>query len=121
MTNMVSYILGISNPKIINEREVLRLNGYAMVANCCRLMLSKGEMTKEEAEKKILVYDFLATCDIDDLCEMVDSSAFYEIIEAFLKMALCNANIDKKSQARVLEEFRWIFNNKKTKEVLNNG
>ena len=97
------------------------MNGYAIIANSYRRMLNEGKLTREAVEKKILIYEFLATCGIDDFCMMVDSSAFDEIIKAFSKMALCNAAIDKESQARVLEELRWILNEKQAKDVLNNG
>lgn len=40
----------------------------------------KGKIEKEVAEKEIRIFEFLATCDTDDLCRMVDSTAFNEII-----------------------------------------
>lgn len=49
---------------------------------------------------------------------MVDSSAFNDIIRSFTKMAIENAGIDEKSQERVLNQLRWIFDEKKAKEVL---
>lgn len=49
---------------------------------------------------------------------MVDSSAFNDIIRAFLKLALTNAEIDEESRDKVLNQLRWIFDEKSAKEVL---
>ena len=43
---------------------------------------------------RIRIYEFLASCDETDLCRMVDSSAFNDVIRAFLNMAVLNADID---------------------------
>lgn len=50
---------------------------------------------------------------------MVDSTAFNEIIEAFLKMAVTKADIGKKAQEKIISQLRWIFEEKQAKEVLN--
>ena len=73
---------------------------------------------KDSAEKSIRIYEFLATCDKDDLCQMVDSSAFNDIIRAFLKMAVVNAELEEEQQDKVLNQLRWIFDEKSAKEVL---
>ena len=96
------------------------MNGYTMMADSYRKLMNEGKIDKETAEKEIRIYEFLATCDIDDLCRMVDSSAFNDIIRAFLKMAVDNANIEKKSKEKVVGQLRWIFDEKSAKEVLNN-
>ena len=70
------------------------------------------------AVKEIRVYDFLATCDSDDLCRMVDSSAFNDIIRAYLKMAVQSADIDEDSRNKVVGQLRWLFDEKMAKEVL---
>lgn len=49
---------------------------------------------------------------------MVDSSAFNDIIRAFLKMAVVNAGIGEKAQEKVLNQLRWIFDEKQAKEIL---
>ena len=102
-----------------NER-ILFMNGYTMMADSYKMLMEQGKIDKETAEKSIRIYEFLATCDKDDLCQMVDSSAFNDIIRAFLKMAVVNADIDEEAQGKVLNQLRWIFDEKSAKEVLEN-
>ena len=95
------------------------MNGYTIMADSYRKAMEQGQIEKEVAEKEIRIYDFLATCDTDDICRMVDSSAFNDIIRAFLRMAVNNADISEKDKDKVLNQLRWIFDEKQAKEVLN--
>jgi hypothetical protein len=95
-----------------------KMNGYEMMAESYRQLVKHGEIDKETADKEIRVYDFLATCDSDDLCRMVDSSAFNDIIRAFVEMAVKNADIDEDSRNKVVGQLRWLFDEKMAKEVL---
>jgi len=97
------------------------MNGYTMMADSYKMLMEQGKIDKKTAEKSIRIYEFLATCDNDDLCQMVDSSAFNDIIRAFLKMAVVNAELGEEQQDRVLNQLRWIFDEKSAKEVLQNG
>lgn len=94
------------------------MNGYTMMADSYRKLMNDGTIDKDSAEKSIRIYEFLATCDKDDLCQMVDSSAFNDIIRVFLKMAVVNAELEEEQQDKVLNQLRWIFDEKSAKEVL---
>lgn len=94
------------------------MNGYTMMADSYRKLMNDGTIDKDSAEKSIRIYEFLATCDKDDLCQMVDSSAFNDIIRAFLKMAVVNAELEEEQQDKFLNQLRWIFDEKSAKEVL---
>lgn len=95
------------------------MNGYTLMAESYKKLMEQGKIEKEVAEKEIRIYEFLATCDIDDLCNMVDSSAFNDIIRAFCKTAVDNADIDEDSKEKVIGQLRWIFDEKSAKDVLN--
>lgn len=94
------------------------MNGYIMLSESVSMLAEQGKIDKKTAEKAIRIYEFLATCDIDDLCIMVDSTAFNDLIRAFLKMAVENAGIDEESRNKVLNQIPWIFDEKNAKEVL---
>ena len=94
------------------------MNGYEMMADSYRQLVKQGKIDKETADREIRVYGFLATCDSDDLCRMVDSSAFNDIIRAYLKMAVQSADIDEDAREKVVGQLRWLFDEKMAKEVL---
>ena len=94
------------------------MNGYEMMADSYRQLVKQGKIDKETADREIRAYDFLATCDSDDLCRMVDSSAFNDIIRAYLKMAVQSADIDEDSRNKVVGQLRWLFDEKTAKQVL---
>lgn len=91
-----------------------------MMAQSYRKMAQDGKITKEVAEKRVRIYEFLATCDTDDLCAMVDSSAFNDIIRAYLKRAVNNSVVSNKTKEKVLEQLTWVFDGKLAKELLEN-
>ena len=94
------------------------MNGYEMMANSYRQLVKQGKIDKETADREIRVYDFLTTCNSDDLCRMVDSSAFNDIIRAYLKMAVQSADIDEDAREKVVGQLRWLFDEKTAKQVL---
>ena len=94
------------------------MNGYEMMADSYRQLVKQGKVDKETADREIRVYDFLATCDSDDLCRMVDSAVFNDIIRAYLKMAVQSADIDEDAREKVVGQLRWLFDEKTAKEVL---
>lgn len=94
------------------------MNGYEMMAESYKKMIEQGKINREVGERYAKIYDFLATCDTDDLCRMVDSSAFNDIIKSYLSMAVNKAGIDEDAKKDVLNQIRLIFDEKTASEVL---
>lgn len=85
------------------------MNGFKLLADSYRKLVEQGKLSEEEAKRDIEIYDFLATCNQDDFYTMVDSSAFNDIIKAYCRKALKNANTDKETEDRVMNELGWLF------------
>lgn len=98
-----------------------KMNGFAMMSDSYRKLIEQGKIEKEIAEKEIRIYDFLATCTDDDFCRMIDSTAFNEIIRTFCRKAIRNAKVDEDERMienAIMNELRWLFDEKTAKEVL---
>ena len=94
------------------------MNGFSIIANSYKLLVKQGELTEEQAKRSIEIYEFLSTCNQDDFCKMVDSSAFNDIIRAFLTKAIKSAELDEISEDKVMNELRYLFDDLSAKDVL---
>lgn len=94
------------------------MNGFEMMAESYRNLVRQGKLTEEQAKRDIEIYEFLATCSEDDLCRLIDSSAFNDIIRAIVKVSMQNAKIDKQIREKVLNEVRHTFDEMTAKDVL---
>ena len=94
------------------------MNGYNLMATMYRedLKSEDAELVKV-AEKKIKVYEFLATCDKDDLCNLIDSSAFNDFIKGYIECFLKNSSLDSEAKELALLELR-SFKIKEAKSIL---
>ena len=98
------------------------MNGYKLMADSYRKVAEEGMIDKEQADKNIRIYDFLATCDEDDFCKLFDSSAFNEIAKSYLRLAVSELIsediIDEDQGIAVRNRFRLLFDEKKASEVI---
>lgn len=98
------------------------MNGFALLSDSYKKALSQGQISKEEAEKKCRVYDFLATCDQEDFCNMFDSSAFNEISKSYMRLAVKEltdeGTIDEEQAKAVRNRFSLLFDEKQAHEVI---
>lgn len=98
------------------------MNGFKLMADCYRNAAEKGKIDKEQAEKDIRIFDFLATCDEDDFCRLFDSSAFNEIAKSYLRLAVSELisedTIDEDQGRAVRNRFSLLFSEKKASEVI---
>lgn len=97
------------------------MNGFQLLSDSYKKALSQGEISREEAEKKCRIYDFLATCDDDDFYNMFDSSAFNEISKSYMRLAVKrlveNGTLEEDQGKAVRNEFAFLFDEKQSKEV----
>ncbi len=97
------------------------MNGFKIMAESYRKAAEQGTITKEQAEKDCRIYDFLGTCDEEDICTLFDSSAFNEIAKSYMRITVKELVEDGKleeEQAReVRNRFSLLFDEKKAAEV----
>lgn len=97
------------------------MNGYEMMADSYKILEKQGKIDKESAEKEIRIFEFLATCDEDDICRLVRSAAFNDIVKGYCKKAMDSAEIDEQAQNTVIGELKWLFDTADVKDVKNYG
>lgn len=94
------------------------MNDFKLMAESYKKLMNDGKIDKLEAKKEIRIYEFLASCNKDDFCRMIDSGAFNDIIRAYLEMTVNNTDLDEESKNKVTSQLRWIFDEKQSQEVL---
>ena len=97
------------------------MNGYEIMSNSYKKAAEEGKVSKETAEKECRIFDFLATCDEEDVCRLFDSSAFNEIAKSYLRIALkelvAEETITEEQAKAVKNRFRLLFDEKQAKDV----
>ena len=98
------------------------MNGFTLLADAQRKAVEKGLISKEESDKKCRVYDFLATCDQEDFCNLFNSSAFNEIAKSYLRIAVREltdeGTIDEEQAQAVRNRYSLLFSEKQAHEVI---
>ncbi len=98
------------------------MKGFTILSDSYKKALSQGQISREEAEKKCRVYDFLASCDQNDFCNMFDSSAFNEIAKSYMRLAVREltdeGTIDEEQALAVRNRFSLLFDEKQAREVI---
>lgn len=98
------------------------MNGFVLMADSYRRAAAQGEISKETAEKKTRIYDFLGTCDTDDFYILFDSSAFNEISKSYMRRAVKELIeekvIDEEQGQAVKNRFSLLFSEMTAKDVL---
>lgn len=98
------------------------MNGFQLQANAYRRAAEQGKITQEQAGKECKVFDFLATCDDDDICNLFNSSAFNEIAKSYMRIAIRELAdegiIDDEQAIAVRNRFALLFDEKRAQEVI---
>ena len=97
------------------------MNGFTMMADSFRQILKQHpeHESREYFESEIKVNDFLGTCTKDEICMLFNSSAFNEIAKAYFRTAMKNQNMDEEKIEDVMNEFRFLLDERTAKEILN--
>lgn len=97
------------------------MNGYSLMADSYRTAAAQGKVDQDTAEKKARLFDFLGTCDQEEICFLFDSGAFNDIAKNYLSAAcnnLVNAGtIDNKQGQAIKEQFSFLFSEMSAKEI----
>ena len=93
------------------------MNGYTVMADSYKKAIVQGKISKEDAEPEIRIFEFLSTCSQDDIYRLVNSSAFNDVIKAYMNKAIKNFKLIKEDEERVLNELRYLFDEKTAKEI----
>lgn len=98
------------------------MNGFRLQADVYRKAAGQGIITQEQADKECKVFDFLATCDDDDICNLFNSSAFNDIAKSYMRIAVRELAdegiIDDEHAIAVRNRFALLFDEKRAQEVI---
>lgn len=98
------------------------MNGFAILADAYRNAATRGVISQDSANKKCRIYEFLATCDQEDLCDLFDSSAFNEIAKSYMRLTVkglkAEGTINEEQAAAIQNRFGSFFDDKQAREVL---
>lgn len=104
-----------------NHQQENTMNGFKMMSDAYRKLASEGKISKDEAEKKCKAFDFLSSCNDEDICNLFDSSAFNEIAKSYLRLAvrelISEEVIDEDQGQAVRNRFSLLFDEMKANEV----
>lgn len=98
------------------------MNGFKLMADSIRKLASEGKFNPDEANKQARLYDFLSTCDNDDICTLFDSTAFNDIAKGYMRLAIkrliASGTIDEEQGTAIRNEYAKLFEDKQAKEIL---
>lgn len=92
--------------------------GYLLMADSVKALLERGEIEREEAERKIAVYSFLAECSEQQICDLFDSGVFNDIVINYVRHALDEGGASDTCSEKVLQKLKWFFDTVKSKDII---
>lgn len=91
------------------------MNGYEMLASGYKKLRERDDVDTTYCDKNIKVLEMLASLSQDEIYYMFDSSAFNEIVKAYVKVALKNCKMDPDV---VLAELNCLFSECTAAEIV---
>lgn len=102
----------------MTKERIFSMNGFQLMADSYKVLLKQEKIQKDMADSQIRIFEFLASCNQNDLCRLVNSSAFNDIIIAYVKAAVDDANIDDISKSKILAQIPRTLDQYSANEVL---
>ena len=97
------------------------MNGFTVMADSYRKLVAEGKISQDEAEKNCRIFDFLGSCDQDDIFGLFDSSAFNEIAKSYMRLTVKElveeGELNESQGKAVRNRFSLLFDEKKAKDV----
>ena len=84
-------------------------NGYSVCRDMIKKLKAQGKIDAKEADRKIKIYDFLSTCNQEELYLLMDSGAFTDIIDTYIKIAVQNVCSEKYMQKAIQDEMHTLL------------
>ena len=96
------------------------MNGYELQAEAYKKVLENvtDQSERENLEKKIKVFDFLANCSDDERLFIFDSSAFNSVVKGYIEKACDNLKLKKETASKIKTEVNNLFSEMTAKEAL---
>ena len=96
------------------------MNGFEMSAESCRVAIEKYNLTgkaREGMERKIKVYDFLATTNEAERMEIFNSGCFNDVLKAYCKKAMYECDIDDRKAEEVIEQIGRLLDTQTAEQI----
>lgn len=94
------------------------MNVFEDKANTYRTLIRLKKVDEKNVESELKIFDFFSHCVPKDFCFMVDTSAFNEIIESYLKIATIQAGLNANDTKKVMNELYHVLDEYKAEEIL---
>ena len=98
------------------------MNGFKLMSDSYRKAAEQGAITQRQADKECKVYDFLATCDDEDICNLFDSTAFNDIAKSYMRRAVKEladeGTIDEEQARAVRNRYSLLVDEIQAHEVI---
>ena len=97
------------------------MNGFSLMADSYRKAAEQGKISKEQAEKKARIYDFLGSCDQEDFYTLFDSTAFNEIAKDYMRETVrrlvADGTLTDEQGRTVRNKYASLFEDLTAKEI----
>lgn len=89
------------------------MNGYSYLSATYRKAAEQGKVSQDYAEKQCKAFDFLETCDDEDIYNLFDSGAFNSIAKSFVHCTVSqlikDGTLNEKQAEAVRAQFSELF------------